>query len=301
MDCHFWDRLSRRGFLIGGTAAVAGTFSESLFGRSGACVLAAEQEEGPYYVGRELIRKNVAEDRKGVPLKLQVKVVNSSDCSPLRNAAVDIWHCDAGGEYSGFAGNGPGGPPPFGMHPPGPPPSGPPPNGSSFGPPPDGEARGREEGGFHGPPPHMGPTNKKTFLRGVQLTDETGCAEFLTIYPGWYMGRCIHIHVKVHVGGQELAHAYTGGHVSHTGQVFFPEDLSQSIAGLDPYVKHSIPRTLHAEDHVFQDQHGQSAIADVQRVQEESVRHGLVAIAMLGVDPKATPAGVGFGGSPMRG
>ena len=41
----------------------------------------------------------------------------------------------------------------------------------------------------------------RTFLRGGQRTDAKGLARFTTIYPGWYPGRTVHIHVKVHVGG----------------------------------------------------------------------------------------------------
>src|SRR5438046_1778787 len=50
-----------------------------------------------------------------------------------------------------------------------------------------------------------------TFLRGGQRTDRTGVAALDTIYPGWYQGRTVHIHVKVHTGGQ----------VVHTGQLYF--------------------------------------------------------------------------------
>src|SRR5207245_9615235 len=42
----------------------------------------------------------------------------------------------------------------------------------------------------------FGTTGKK-FLRGYQVTDGNGTVQFTTIYPGWYQGRTIHIHVKV--------------------------------------------------------------------------------------------------------
>src|SRR5687768_8509359 len=35
------------------------------------------------------------------------------------------------------------------------------------------------------------------FLRGHQLTDPRGQARFVTIYPGWYSGRAVHIHFKI--------------------------------------------------------------------------------------------------------
>jgi protocatechuate 3,4-dioxygenase beta subunit len=39
------------------------------------------------------------------------------------------------------------------------------------------------------------------FMRGIQKTDSTGLARFISVYPGWYQGRAVHIHVKVHLGG----------------------------------------------------------------------------------------------------
>jgi protocatechuate 3,4-dioxygenase beta subunit len=58
--------------------------------------------------------------------------------------------------------------------------------------------------------------------------------DFETLYPGWYQGRTIHIHVKVHLSG--TAHdTYEGGHVCHTGQIFLPEELTERIAKTPPY------------------------------------------------------------------
>ena len=50
----------------------------------------------------------------------------------------------------------------------------------------------------------FGPGAGETFLRGAQRTGGDGLATFTTIYPGWYMGRTVHIHVKVHVGADEV-------------------------------------------------------------------------------------------------
>jgi hypothetical protein len=63
-------------------------------------VLAPEQTEGPYYVDDAAVRRNVTEGRPGVALTLRLTVVNASSCKPIKGAAVEIWHCDAGGVYS---------------------------------------------------------------------------------------------------------------------------------------------------------------------------------------------------------
>ena len=42
-------------------------------------------------------------------------------------------------------------------------------------------------------------TRGKTLLRGYQLTNQDGVVHFLTVYPGWYSGRTVHVHVRVRV------------------------------------------------------------------------------------------------------
>ena len=196
------------------------------------------------------LRRLLTEDEAGVPLRLRVRVVNARTCAPLPDAAFDIWHCDAEGVYSGFTAMGSG----FGPgRPDGPPPGG-------FGPPPDGF---RPRGG-------RGPGQRKIdatrFLRGVQITDKAGMVEFETLYPGWYQGRAIHIHMKVHLAGTEHE-TYEGGHVCHTGQIFLPEELTERITKMPPYVGNSnVHTTTQADDHVFQDQHGAGLIAGVERL-----------------------------------
>jgi protocatechuate 3,4-dioxygenase beta subunit len=224
------------------------------------CVLTPEEEEGPYYIDEEKLRSNITDGRPGVPLRLCVALVDSRTCSPLENAALDIWHCDALGVYSGFTTSSPDG-------------------------------RG-------GPPRRRRQIDSTRFLRGVQITGEQGTAEFVTLYPGWYESRAIHIHVKAHVNG----------HVSHTGQLFFPEDITAEIARLEPYARRlNVERTIQDEDHVFTKQHGRASILQLARLANGSNVNGFLATIALAVDPEATPAGVdggrdgGFGPTRYRG
>src|SRR5918994_2383774 len=74
------------------------------------CVVRPEQTEGPYYVDTGLARSDIREEREGVPLDLTFNVsrVDEGDvsaCGPLAGAMVDVWHCDALGEYSGVEDN----------------------------------------------------------------------------------------------------------------------------------------------------------------------------------------------------
>jgi len=68
----------------------------------GSCTLYPEQTEGPYYVAGDLVRSDLREGKPGAPLTLDLLVLSADGCTPIANAAVDIWHCDAGGIYSGY-------------------------------------------------------------------------------------------------------------------------------------------------------------------------------------------------------
>jgi protocatechuate 3,4-dioxygenase beta subunit len=125
----------------------------------------------------------------------------------------------------------------------------------------------------------------------VQITNGQGVAEFSTLYPGWYSGRAIHIHLKAHIGGM-------GERVAHTGQIFFPEDLTEKVAKLEPYAKRlSIHRTTQSEDNVFRNQHGAEQMAAIERL-GKSDADGFIASVTVAVDPEASPSPVGPGRGP---
>ncbi|MER5401378.1 intradiol ring-cleavage dioxygenase [Streptomyces sp. NPDC002599] len=171
------------------------------------CTLTKEMTEGPYYLDGQLVRANVTEGKAGAPLKLVLTVVDDDTCVPIGNALVEIWHCDALGEYSGFVGN----------------------NGHSE--PDDG-----------------------TFLRGGVLTNASGVANITTIYPGWYRGRCVHIHVKVHTGVTLTSDgSFTGGRELHTGQLFCSETITAAMARVSPYSTNTVTRTTLAQDSIYDD------------------------------------------------
>lgn len=69
------------------------------------CVITPETTEGPYYFDPKLERVDITEGRPGIPTRVRLQVVDA-DCAPMPAARVDIWHCDATGLYSGYAGQG---------------------------------------------------------------------------------------------------------------------------------------------------------------------------------------------------
>ncbi|WP_354700239.1 hypothetical protein DSM112329_00505 [Paraconexibacter sp. AEG42_29] len=186
----------------GGTATVEPSGASSgkaaaLLDSSSACVLTPEQTEGPYYFDADRIRSDVREGRPGVELQLAIRV-RDPDCRPLRDAVVEIWHCDAGGVYSGFeqaSGGGPGG----------------------------------------------GRTDDETYMRGAQVTGADGVVNFVTVYPGWYRGRTVHIHAKVHLAKTSLL----------TTQLYFDEALSSDVFAREPYAARTGRDTFNDGDGIF--------------------------------------------------
>ena len=91
-----------------GLAAVFGVRALQLLGEDAeaatTCLLTPEATEGPYWVDGALSRRNVTEGKAGVPLVIRFTVLNAKTCKPIRNADVEIWHCDALGNYSGVNG-----------------------------------------------------------------------------------------------------------------------------------------------------------------------------------------------------
>lgn len=90
-------------------------------------------------------------------------------------------------------------------------------------------------------------TEGEKFLRGYQVTDENGQATFVTIYPGWYSGRTVHIHFKVHEGTSDQSAVFTS-------QLFFDDSLSDQVLAQEPYASKGQRDTLNSTDRIFDEQ-----------------------------------------------
>ena len=87
----------------GGTVGAGGGVGNGGSGGANGCVLYPEQTAGPFYLDLDSLRRDITEGKAGAPLQMVVRVQDES-CAPLRDLAVDLWHCDANGVYSGFPG-----------------------------------------------------------------------------------------------------------------------------------------------------------------------------------------------------
>jgi protocatechuate 3,4-dioxygenase beta subunit len=182
------------GATTGGSSSTTGgattSGSGSTTGSTVSCVLTPEMTEGPYYLDGEAIRSDITEDLPGAPLRLDLTVADASSCAPIKDAIVEVSHCDAAGDYSGFGGG----------------------------------------------------ASSMTFLRGGQVSDAKGRVAINTVYPGWYQGRTVHIHVKVHAGGN----------IVHTGQLFFDDSLTDRVYATSPYDERPSRTTRNDQDGIYQ-------------------------------------------------
>ena len=88
-------------------------------------------------------------------------------------------------------------------------------------------------------------TTGRKFLRGHQITDRKGTAEFLTVYPGWYAGRSVHIHFKVRMfEGARRAHEFTS-------QLYFDEAVTDVVHSSPPYNTKGRRDTLNERDGIY--------------------------------------------------
>lgn len=88
-------------------------------------------------------------------------------------------------------------------------------------------------------------TRGRKFLRGYQVTDDGGTARFVTIYPGWYPGRTVHLHFKIRTDRAD------GPGYELTSQLYFDDALVDRVHATAPYADRPGRRTRNAEDGIF--------------------------------------------------
>lgn len=104
--------------------------------------------------------------------------------------------------------------------------------------------------------PGFGGTKGTKFLRGYQTTDANGKAAFMTIWPGWYQGRAVHIHFKIRTT------AATGQISDFTSQLFFDEAMNDQIFAQSPYSQKGVSGRMRSErDGIFQGSGGKLTLA----------------------------------------
>jgi protocatechuate 3,4-dioxygenase beta subunit len=174
------------GWASGGTAAMTAKATYPNPFASGApatCTKTGALTEGPCYDSAAENVADISYGQPGLPVRLYFQVLDAS-CKPVANATVSVWHCDPNGVYSG--------------------------NDSAH------ENVAFCTGNKADYVSHL-------YFRGVQTTDANGVVAFDTCFPGWYMGRTIHIHFTV-----------TSGTTTFTSQYVFEDALDDEIVSTQP-------------------------------------------------------------------
>jgi len=188
--------MDRRKFVTAAGGMILAGHAPSILGESpvaspsSSCKATTRLTRGPYLLPSSPRRSDIRDNVQGVPLKLELTVLNDLWCTPAPEFVVDIWHCDANGLYSGV-------------------------DNIVFDP---NSLRVTDQA--------INMKDKK-FLRGHQVTDDRGKVEFLTIYPGWYMPRLSHIHVRLIWRDVEWTALDT--------QLFLPAEVERNVYQTEPY------------------------------------------------------------------
>src|SRR5687768_12186550 len=190
--------LSRREMVaLLGMSGIA-ALTEPLFGQAagspagaavGACVVQPEQTEGPYFVDAMLKRSDIRVDPVSKAVKPGV---------PLR-VAFNVSQVGADGRCTPIPGA----------------------QVDLWQCDADGIYSGVKDRNFN--------TVGQNFLRGHQVTDGHGAASFVTIYPGWYPGRAVHLHFKI-----RTAPAAPQGY-EFISQLYFDDALNDRMFAREPY------------------------------------------------------------------
>jgi len=107
----------------------------------------------------------------------------------------------------------------------------------------DANGRYSDVSGFGNGPSTAG----QQFLRGYQLTNAAGSAQFLTIFPGWYAGRAVHLHFKI-----RLVEASAPG-FSYTSQLYFDDALTERVFAMAPYASRGRRWMRNSDDGIYRD------------------------------------------------
>ncbi|KAK6345734.1 hypothetical protein TWF718_007642 [Orbilia javanica] len=224
------------------------TESSVLFSGNSSCLLMPEVTEGPYYVAGEYVRVDITDGQVGVPLYLDIQVIDTTTCEPVSSAFFDAWHTNATGVYSGVVanGNGVGTSDPTNLD-------------NTF-------CRGVQFTDSDGvikfktifPGHYSGRTTH------IHIMSHRGG----TVYPnGTYSGH---------------------GRVTHVGQLFFDEDLRTAVEDLAPYNTNTQPVTSNERDQIAHQQAENDYDPFLKYAYlGDSVSDGILAWITVGIDPDA--------------
>ncbi|KAJ5092468.1 hypothetical protein NUU61_007338 [Penicillium alfredii] len=250
-----------------------------LFGSEATCILGPDVTQGPYYVSGELIRENVVESQEGVPLYMDIQLINTKTCEPLPDIFMDFWHCNSTGVYSGVVANG---------------------NGNSD------DEKNLDSTFLRGvqPSDRDGVVHFESIFPGHY----TGRATHIHVLT--------HPKNETKVLGNDTITGLYTSRSSHVGQLFFDQDLISEVEKVEPYSSNTQELTTNAKDSILAEEADTIDPFMEYVYLGDKVSDGLFAWISVGIDPskdtEVTPAayyteeggvenensGMGMGGPP---
>ncbi|KAJ5110024.1 hypothetical protein N7532_002669 [Penicillium argentinense] len=228
-----------------------------LFSSEGTCILAPDVTQGPYYVTGELIRQNIAEDQGGVPLYMDIQLIDTNTCDPLPEIYMDLWHCNATGVYSGIQASG---------------------NGDSS------DSSNIDNTFLRG----LQPSNEDGVVQFESIFPGhyTGRATHIHVltHPA---------NETTVLKNDTISGLYTSSS-SHVGQLFFDQDLITKVEKTSPYSTNTQELTTNADDSILSEEADTIDPFMEYVLLGDSVSDGIFAWISVGVDPtvdtSVTPA-----------
>lgn len=225
-----------------------------LFADNSSCLLQPEVTQGPYYVDGELIRSDLTETQAGVPLYLDIQIIDTSTCEPVPAIYMDLWHCNSTGVYSGISAST---------------------NGN--------EAdtsnldatflRGIQQTDIHGI------AQFQSIFPG-HYTGRANHIHILTHAPNNTL-------IRTNATLLDASPSNFSTHASHVGQLFFDQSLISQVEATAPYTSNTQTLTLNSDDSILS-QEAESMDPLVEYVLlGETVEEGILAWISLGIDPAA--------------
>ncbi|KAF2704600.1 aromatic compound dioxygenase [Pleomassaria siparia CBS 279.74] len=183
-----------------------------IFGSNSSCILQPETTEGPYYVSGELVRKDITDGQKGVPLTFDVQIIDTNTCKPISDVALEAWYANSTGVYGGVTASG---------------------NGNS------GDQTNLDNPMLRGI--QFSDADGIVQFSGVFPGHYTGRTAHIHVLS----------HHNVVTSDKSYGTIVTGGTISHVGQLFFDQSLITSVEQLSPYSTNRQTLTTNAQDGIL--------------------------------------------------
>ncbi|EME79822.1 uncharacterized protein MYCFIDRAFT_157020 [Pseudocercospora fijiensis CIRAD86] len=227
-----------------------------LFADDSSCLLQPEVTQGPYYIDGELIRSDMSEDQPGIPLFLDIQLIDTSTCQPVPAVFLDIWHCNSTGVYSGVSASG---------------------NGN------ENDTSNLSATFLRGL--QQTDSNGVAQFESIFPGHYTGRAPHIHVLTHNTNSTIIRTNATLLSASGNFS-----TQASHVGQIFFDQDLISQVEATSPYTENTQVLTVNSEDGILAEEtEGMDPFVEFVLL-GEGIEDGVLAWISLGIDPTVDEA-----------